>query len=176
MLRYLVLFAFLVFSSCMSLKIIQHDNTIKLDNNNFQMLDGDYEMLSDTTSKYYSYSLWGNLNFIEEDTLENWKYYKVRLTVINKKRINVKVMLDSICIVQKNLKGHFKKGYFITKVYSKWKGIPIFCFTSSSSKYQLSLGSNQKLYLDSKIRLYAEVAIVGVSGDDLEFSNYYNKK
>lgn len=171
--KYLVIFIpfIILFNSCATSHHMVHrdlDNPIekdlvRLDNDNFNKLNGTYYNKKDKDSPF----LWGMIVLKTKsryaDLIKDENAF-IRLKMLDKRHIEVSLILDDTVRIKRKFSGKVMNGLFIVRNQNSAKGVPPFFFLNFNEVVGLGINKNGNLLLGKEMNNWGLIVGMPIFG------------
>lgn len=161
--------AFLTFS-CATIKHDSIRKVDKLDESNFQELEGRYsnkpddgngkEFWTQFTGDYQLKTLWENVNQYQPGSIYDWDKQSVNIEFLTPKKAIFKLYQGDSLVMEKNVKGKFKDGYFYKRPF--FVTIPLVPVLFGYNTNRLRIGKSENtIIVDYKWNTWISFLVAG---------------
>ena len=176
-----LIFCLSIFLSCASFKDnIRSEDLVELKESNLNLLNGIYQNNDEKRPSPLEYS-WGSFykmreySSVYELVYEQKKPYFISLKVINKKKIEIKVIVDGRILKSYIIKGQLKDGYF--EQNRKMFIIPLLILNVyHSSKFRIGLHENGNTVTDFKKYDFGTYYFINPHNNNETYMNIEHKR
>lgn len=137
-------------TSCISPRIINHADQVRLTAENINKLNGTYSNLSNGRTVHIDSTLWPNIKPFMRDTFAGWREAKVQFTIVPNNRISFKLMHNEKIIREQTLKYKLKSGYLVCTNNYRLEGLPPLFYKEQEMPLTIGLDNAGRLIMDAK--------------------------